>query len=94
MLIACWVVLMKMYKVGDEVATVDTALAEEHHDRWMGFEREDVRKWLSEAGFSNVRVSDLDERCCTTPDCGRSVTVGIFVASASKLRGVGGRVST
>ena len=30
MLIACWVVLMKMYKVGDEVATVDTALAEEH----------------------------------------------------------------
>ena len=29
-------------------------LKEKQHDRWMGFKREDVRRWFEEAGLNNV----------------------------------------
>lgn len=59
-------------------------LAEEHHDRWLGFEKEDIRTWFHEAGLADVRVNGLDERCCAAPDSGRAAAIGIFIASGSK----------
>lgn len=57
----------------------------EHHDRWMGFKREDIKKWLTEAGLKNVYVDCVGENCCAQSSCGSaSASVSIFVASGEK----------
>ena len=60
-------------------------LKEEHHDRWMGFKREDVRQWFEEAGIKNVVVDFADECCCTRSSCGDEYArISIFVASGER----------
>jgi ubiquinone/menaquinone biosynthesis C-methylase UbiE len=57
----------------------------EQHDRWMGFKREDVRRWLTEAGLKNVTVDCVGEDCCAQSSCGSEfASVSIFVASGEK----------
>jgi ubiquinone/menaquinone biosynthesis C-methylase UbiE len=36
-------------------------LREEHHDRWLGFDRADIRRWFEAAGLRNVSVVDAGE---------------------------------
>jgi SAM-dependent methyltransferase len=55
-------------------------LITEHHDRWMGFARDDIQRWLIEAGLCCVSVDDLGEHCCATSSGGRSASVSIFFA--------------
>jgi ubiquinone/menaquinone biosynthesis C-methylase UbiE len=59
-------------------------LREEHHDRWMGFERDLIRDWFVGAGLTDVRVDSLGVDCCDTSAGGRSAKVGIFIASGTK----------
>jgi len=63
-------------------------LRSEHHDRWMGFKRADVRRWLTEARLGDVRVEAVGE-CCSAESreaCGDQVArVGIFVAFGTKI---------
>ena len=33
----------------------------EHHDRWMGFAREDIRRWFHEAGLTHIRSENAGE---------------------------------
>lgn len=62
-------------------------LSAEQHDRWKGFERESVSRWLDEAGFTNVVVESLGEDCCAKSSKGdEEATVGIFIASGRKGR--------
>lgn len=62
-----------------------TFLREEHHDRWLGFKREDVRRWLTQAGLKHVRVDSIEENCCASSSCSSaSATISIFVASGEK----------
>lgn len=57
----------------------------EHHDRWMGFKREDIRKWFAEAGFSDIFVDCVGENCCTqSSQDDEYANVSIFVASGVK----------
>jgi ubiquinone/menaquinone biosynthesis C-methylase UbiE len=57
-------------------------LRTEQHDRWLGFQRDDIRKWFSEAGLKNVIVDCVGENCCSQSECGcASASVSIFVAS-------------
>jgi ubiquinone/menaquinone biosynthesis C-methylase UbiE len=60
-------------------------LKEEHHDRWMGFYRSDIRYWLTNAGFSNIIVNGIPgEQCCADSRCGTSrAAVGIFMATGT-----------
>ncbi len=59
-------------------------LVEEHHDRWMGFERSVVEGWLADAGLRDVSVGSLDETCGATSECGtESAELTIFVAVAT-----------
>ncbi len=61
-------------------------LRSEHHDRWMGFRREDVRRWLTEARLSDVRVEAVGDSCSAESCCGDQVaSVSIFVAFGRKL---------
>jgi ubiquinone/menaquinone biosynthesis C-methylase UbiE len=59
-------------------------LKTEHHDRWMGFNKETVKGWLEGAGFEGVSVTALGESCCATSDSGEVAAVGIFAAVATK----------
>ncbi len=60
-------------------------LRREHHDRWMGFDREDIQKWLRDAGLGNVKATSAGGNCCAA-SCETSVTaaISIFVASGEK----------
>jgi hypothetical protein len=37
-------------------------LREEHFDRWLGFERDDLERWLAEAGLRSISVESLGEQ--------------------------------
>ena len=60
-------------------------LKEEQHDRWMGFKREDIRRWFEEAGLKNVIVDCVGESCCAQSSCGdEQASISMFVASGKK----------
>ncbi len=60
-------------------------LLKEHHDVWMGFKRSDVKRWMEEAGLGGVTVTNAEEECCATSECGRQTAkIGIFLAYGEK----------
>ena len=59
-------------------------LRTEHHDRWMGFERGEVRNWFRAAGLDDVSVEGIDEECCSTSHEGQHAAISIFVAYGAK----------
>lgn len=57
----------------------------EHHDRWMGFEREDVKNWFSAAGLKNIIIDCAGVNCCAASSCGcTSASISIFAAYGEK----------
>ncbi|NPV90319.1 MAG: class I SAM-dependent methyltransferase [Firmicutes bacterium] len=62
-----------------------TFLRTEQHDRWMGFKREDVKQWLSEAGLKDAMTDCVGQNCCADSCCGEeSASISIFVARGVK----------
>ncbi len=59
-------------------------LRREHHDRWMGFERQDVRRWFRAAGLTDVKVDCVGEQCCAVSERGLPAAISIFVASGTR----------
>ncbi len=66
-------------------------LKEEMADVWQGFEREQVRGWLVEAGLVNVIVDCTGESCCAqssnpgiTDTQGREANISVFVATGTR----------
>jgi ubiquinone/menaquinone biosynthesis C-methylase UbiE len=60
-------------------------LRREHSDRWMGFPRDDLRRWFEDAGLREVAVDCAGENCCASSSCGRErAEISIFVASGKK----------
>ena len=58
-------------------------LRKEQFDVWLGFERSDITEWFTKADLSNIKIEDLNEKCCCE-SCS-SVAINIFIASAEKL---------
>lgn len=57
----------------------------EHHDRWMGFKREDVEEWFLKADLKNVVIDCAGGNCCATSSCGcDSANISIFFAYGEK----------
>jgi len=83
--------MVRIVKPGGKVVITDLDehefefLRAEQHDRWMGFKREEVRLWLSQAGLRDIQIDCVGENCCaeSSSGCG-SATVSIFVASGQK----------
>jgi ubiquinone/menaquinone biosynthesis C-methylase UbiE len=60
-------------------------LRSEHHDRWMGFRRQDVQDWLRGAGLKGVAVESTGETCTSGSQGEASgANIGIFIASGEK----------
>ncbi len=56
-------------------------LRTEQHDRWLGFERDTIKRWFAEAGLEAVNVDCVGENCCSESSCGcESASISIFVA--------------
>ena len=57
----------------------------EHHDRWLGFKRDDLTEWLTAAGLGNVSVEDIHEECRVQSANGQELALmSIFAASGEK----------
>ena len=56
-------------------------LRTEQNDRWMGFDRDDVKKWLLSAGLKNVLVDCVGTECCSSSSCScQDAKISIFAA--------------
>lgn len=60
-------------------------LRTEQYDVWLGFDREDIKTWMKNAGLSHIQVESIGENCCCSScrSCD-SASVSIFLASAEK----------
>ncbi|MDQ4067635.1 MAG: class I SAM-dependent methyltransferase [Thermoproteota archaeon] len=82
--------MARILKYGGELIITDLDkhnhlfLREEHHDRWMGFDRKMVIEWLRNAGLSEVIVDSANKNCRATSSCGVSASIGIFIAYGKK----------
>lgn len=83
--------MVRILKPGGKLVVTDLDehtfefLRVEHHDRWMGFQREDIGQWFTAAGLRNVIVDCVGETCCAQSSCGSEyASVSIFVASGEK----------
>jgi len=83
--------MVRVLKTGGKIVITDMDVHEyeflrkEHNDRWMGFKREDIRKWFAEAGLRNVQMDCVGEDCCAESDCGnKKASVSIFIACGTK----------
>lgn len=54
-------------------------LKEEHHDRWMGFARQDIQQWLLEAGLVSVQIESVGEECRSMSCDGEAAAISIFL---------------
>ena len=59
-------------------------LRTEQYDRWMGFDRADVRQWFEDAGLQDVSVGDTHEICSPTSNGGIQAAITIFIARGRK----------
>ena len=59
-------------------------LRTEQHDRWMGFDRADIRRWFEAAGLEDVTVGDTQEICSPTSTCGTQAAITIFIARGGR----------
>lgn len=83
--------MVRVLRTGGKIVITDLDshdyefLRKEHNDRWMGFKREDIRKWFTEAGLQNIYIDCVGEDCCAESDCGNDrARVSIFVAVGTK----------
>jgi len=60
-------------------------MRKEMADRWLGFERETVRRWLQGVVLGRADVGYAGRRCRTTRPGGEELALGILVATGRKL---------
>jgi ubiquinone/menaquinone biosynthesis C-methylase UbiE len=59
-------------------------MSEAMADRWLGFERDDVRAWYESAGLKQIDIDCAEGTCdCSSPD-GDAIALSIFVAAGQK----------
>jgi ubiquinone/menaquinone biosynthesis C-methylase UbiE len=60
-------------------------LVDEQHDRWMGFDRDDVQEWFESAGLVDVVLDCVGSDCCAQSKCSEDeANISIFVVIGLK----------
>ncbi|HSD82426.1 MAG TPA: class I SAM-dependent methyltransferase [Anaerolineae bacterium] len=57
---------------------------EQMADLWLGFERDDIRRWYADAGLHDIDVDCAEGSCCATAPDGTQEPLSIFVAIGRK----------
>lgn len=57
---------------------------EEMYDLWLGFNNSQIKAWLQEAGFKNIKIEDTELSCIGYSSKGEKTETGIFIAQAVK----------
>jgi ubiquinone/menaquinone biosynthesis C-methylase UbiE len=57
---------------------------EQMADLWLGFERDDIRRWFAEAGLTGIDVDCAEGACCAADPTGKVEPLSIFVAIGRK----------
>ncbi|MFL0195752.1 class I SAM-dependent methyltransferase [Clostridium sp. WILCCON 0269] len=83
--------MVRILKPGGKIVITDLDkhdfefLKTEHFDRWMGFNRENIKQWFVSAGLKNVVVDCTGGNCNTTSNCScENVSISIFIAYGEK----------
>lgn len=56
----------------------------EKSDIWLGIERSELKRWLLDAGFSEIEIFDLGCNCRTSSKSGVTVEISMFGATGVK----------
>ena len=82
--------MVRILKPGGKLVITDLDTHEqawmrvEMSDRWLGFAREDVRKWYAAAGLSQIDIDCAEGTCdCSGPE-EEDISLSIFVAVGEK----------
>jgi hypothetical protein len=60
-------------------------LRSEQRDRWLGFQREEIRDWLQAGGLEEIAVDFAGADCCSNSGCSdERASISIFIASGRK----------
>jgi ubiquinone/menaquinone biosynthesis C-methylase UbiE len=60
-------------------------LRDEHHDRWLGFAHDDVRRWLKQANGADIEIRRVGTTCDATSAAGdMRASINIFLALARR----------
>ena len=59
-------------------------LITEQYDRWKGFERDQIKSWMEEAGLNEVMIDCVGSDCCTTTQDKGAISINIFIAKGKK----------
>lgn len=82
--------MSRITKAGGKVVITDMDshdyefLKEEHHDRWNGFDRNDLREWYEKAGLINIQVLSTEEKCSAESTSGEIASITVFVVIGEK----------
>jgi len=57
---------------------------EQMADLWLGFQRDDIRRWFAEAGLTGIDVDCAEGACCAADPTGKVEPLSIFVAIGRK----------
>lgn len=61
-------------------------LVTEQHDRWMGFDRSDIRSWFEKAGLHQVNVDCIGDTCCSASSAtDEKARISIFIATGIRI---------
>ena len=83
--------MSRILKPGGTLAFTDldshnhSFLVTEQHDRWMGFDRADIREWMESAGLKDIMIDCVGANCCADSGCGNEkAQIDIFIAKGKK----------
>lgn len=72
------VVISDVYKHTGEWAK------EEMHDEWLGFSENEIKEWLKDANFKEIKIEDTKLKAIGISSKGDYTNTGIFLATAIK----------
>lgn len=83
--------MVRILKPGGKIVITDADehnyefLRTEQHDRWLGFDRNDIIKWYKGAGLKNIKVDCVGANCSpTSQKSGEQKAISIFYAFGEK----------
>ena len=83
----------EMYRIIKKDGTLIISDVQEHNgqwakdemfDEWLGFSNDQIKQWLTEAGFNIVNIENTELKCKGYSSKGEYTETGIFIATANK----------